>query len=55
MRQAGEVTFTQCHKDRPGQGVVDFACEEDMRKAIKKLDGTELLGRCIRLSEVLRI
>ncbi|XP_028394188.1 serine-arginine protein 55-like isoform X2 [Dendronephthya gigantea] len=51
MRQAGEVTFTQCHKDRAGQGVVDFACEEDMKKAIKKLDGTELMGRRLRLSE----
>jgi hypothetical protein len=32
--------------------VVDFACEEDMKKAIKKLDGTELMGRRVKLSEV---
>ena len=35
--------------------VVDFACEEDMKKAIKKLDATELMGRRIRLSEVFQL
>ena len=31
---------------------MDFACEEDMKKAIKKLDGAELMGRRLRLCEV---
>ncbi|KAJ7394643.1 hypothetical protein OS493_000463 [Desmophyllum pertusum] len=51
MRQAGEVTFTQCHRDRIGEGVVEFASQNDMQKALKRLDGTELLGKRIRLTE----
>ncbi|XP_078373255.1 serine/arginine-rich splicing factor 6-like isoform X2 [Oculina patagonica] len=51
MRQAGEVTFTQCHRDRIGEGVVEFATLNDMQRAIKRLDGTELLGKRIRLTE----
>lgn len=31
---------------------VDFASESDMRRAIKKLDGSELLGKRIRMVEV---
>ena len=33
--------------------VVDFASESDMRRAVKRLDGTELLGKRLRLIEVL--
>lgn len=51
MRQAGEVTFTQCHRDRIGEGVVEFASLNDMQRAVKRLDGTELLGKRIRLVE----
>ncbi|RMX43738.1 hypothetical protein pdam_00006365 [Pocillopora damicornis] len=51
MRQAGEVTFTQCHRDRIGEGVVEFASLNDMQRALKRLDGTELLGKRIRLTE----
>ena len=32
--------------------VVEFANESDMRRAIKRLDSTELLGKRIRLLEV---
>lgn len=32
--------------------VVDFANEGDLRRAVKKLDGSELLGKRIRLVEV---
>ena len=32
--------------------VVEFANESDMRRAVKRLDGTELLGKRIRLVEV---
>lgn len=51
MRQAGEVTFTQCHRDRIGEGVVEFASFNDMQRALKRLDGTELLGKRLRLTE----
>jgi len=50
FRQAGEVTFAQCHRDRMGQGVVEFASARDMKNAIKKLDGTELFSKKIRLT-----
>lgn len=53
MRQAGEVTFADAHKQLgEGRGVVDFATYDDMKDAMKRLDGTELCGRRIRLSEV---
>ncbi|CAH3013818.1 unnamed protein product [Porites evermanni] len=51
MRQAGEVTFVQCHRDRVGEGVVEFASMNDMQRAIKRLDGTELMGKRLRLTE----
>ena len=31
---------------------VEFACEDDMKRAIRKLDGTELMGKRIKLIEV---
>ena len=32
--------------------IVEFAREDDMKRAIRKLDGTELMGKRIRLIEV---
>ena len=32
--------------------VVEFASLNDMQRALKRLDGTELLGKRIRLTEV---
>ncbi|XP_013166123.1 PREDICTED: serine-arginine protein 55 isoform X6 [Papilio xuthus] len=51
MRQAGEVTYADAHKQHRNEGVVEFATHSDMRAAIEKLDGTELNGRRIRLVE----
>ncbi|CAG8576583.1 9083_t:CDS:2, partial [Scutellospora calospora] len=51
MRKAGEVTFADCHKDRDGEGVVEFSSYEDMKNAIRKLDDTELKGKHIILRE----
>ncbi|XP_029723317.1 serine-arginine protein 55 isoform X2 [Aedes albopictus] len=51
MRQAGEVTYADAHKQRKNEGVVEFATSSDMRTAIEKLDDTELNGRRIRLVE----
>jgi len=51
MRQAGEVTYADAHKDRSGEGVIDFSSYEDMKNAIRKLDDTEINGRRIRLVE----
>lgn len=51
MRQAGEVTFADAHKLRQGEGVVEFASMSDMKRALEKLDGTELNGRKLKISE----
>ncbi|XP_014277147.1 serine-arginine protein 55 isoform X2 [Halyomorpha halys] len=51
MRQAGEVTYADAHKDRRNEGVVEFASHSDMKNALEKLDDTELNGRRIRLIE----
>ncbi|KAG9297683.1 hypothetical protein G9A89_011198 [Geosiphon pyriformis] len=51
MRKAGEVTFADCHKDRDGEGVVEFSSYEDMKNAIRKLDDTDLKGKRIILRE----
>merc|ERR1712142_468967 len=50
FRQAGEVTFAKCHRERMGQGVVEFASYQDMLSAVRKLDETELFGKKIKLS-----
>ncbi|XP_012284896.1 serine-arginine protein 55 isoform X4 [Orussus abietinus] len=51
MRQAGEVTYADAHKQRRNEGVVEFATYSDLKNAIDKLDDTELNGRRIRLIE----
>jgi arginine/serine-rich splicing factor 4/5/6 len=54
MRQAGEVSYADAHKNKRGEGVVEFAKYDDMKTAIEKLDGTELNGKKIRLTEAKR-
>ncbi|KAJ8985008.1 hypothetical protein NQ317_016919 [Molorchus minor] len=51
MRQAGEVTYADAHKQHRNEGVVEFASYSDMKNAIEKLDDTELNGRRIHLVE----
>jgi len=51
MRQAGEVTYADAHKQHRNEGVVEFANYTDMKNAIDKLDDTELNGRRIHLLE----
>jgi len=49
MRQAGEVTYADAHKERTNEGVIEFRSQSDMKRAIDKLDGTDINGRKIRL------
>ncbi|KAK5645396.1 hypothetical protein RI129_006696 [Pyrocoelia pectoralis] len=51
MRQAGEVTYADAHKENRNEGVVEFASYSDMKNAIEKLDDTDLNGRRIKLVE----
>lgn len=48
MRQAGEVTYADTHKGRRNEGVIEFRLYSDMKRALEKLDGTEVNGRKIR-------
>ncbi len=49
MRQAGEVSYADAHRSRRNEGVVEFGSRSDMKRAMEKLDGTELNGRKIKL------
>ncbi|KXJ25917.1 Serine/arginine-rich splicing factor 4, partial [Exaiptasia diaphana] len=51
MNTAGEVCFADTHRRRPGEGVVEFTTEEDMKRAIQGLDKKEFYGRKIRIIE----
>ncbi|KAJ1663286.1 serine arginine-rich splicing factor [Coemansia sp. RSA 1813] len=50
-RRAGEVSFADAHKRRPGEGIVEFTDESGLRNAIRKLDGEDLRGRRIIIRE----
>ncbi|KAE8587424.1 hypothetical protein XENTR_v10021967 [Xenopus tropicalis] len=51
MRKAGEVTYVDAHRSNRNEGVVEFASYTDMKNALDKLDGVELSGRKIKLTE----
>ncbi|CAL8369497.1 unnamed protein product [Lota lota] len=51
MREAGEVTYADAHKERTHEGVVEFYSRSDMRRAVDRLDGKDVNGRKIRLVE----
>lgn len=55
MRQAGDVTYTDAHKLRRHEGVVEFATYADMKNALESLDNVSLDGRRIRLVETKRL
>ena len=54
MRQAGEVTYAEAHKERKNEAIVEFGNHDDLRTALDKLDNTELNGRRIKLSLLLK-
>ncbi|XP_028400588.1 serine/arginine-rich splicing factor 6-like [Dendronephthya gigantea] len=49
VRQAGDVTYGDAHRPTKGEGVLEFATHSDARNAVRKLDGTTLNGKKIRL------
>lgn len=51
MRTAGEVTYADCSRDGSGKGIVEFETEEDLRTALRKLDGAEFKGSEVILRE----
>ena len=51
FRAAGEVSYTNAHNQRQGEGLVEFAERRGMEYALEKLDDTELNGRRLKLVE----
>ena len=51
FRTCGEITYTNAHKPRSGEGIVEFGDRRGMEYALDKLDDTDLDGRRIRLIE----
>lgn len=49
MRSAGRISYADAHRKKTGEGIVEFTCYEDMKNALRKLDGSELNGRKIRI------
>ncbi|XP_059865825.1 LOW QUALITY PROTEIN: serine/arginine-rich splicing factor 6-like [Delphinus delphis] len=52
MRRAGKVTYADDHEERTNEGVSEFRSYSDMKRALDKLDGTEINGRNIRLKKI---
>ncbi|KAK3821574.1 MAG: hypothetical protein J3Q66DRAFT_333662 [Benniella sp.] len=52
MRKAGEVTFADISRDNDSQGVVEFSSAEDVKMALKTLNGEDLRGQPVSLREV---
>jgi len=51
FRQAGEITYTNAHNQRPGEGVVEFLRKDDLEYALDKFDGEEIDSKKIKLVE----
>ena len=54
MKKAGEVLYCKAHHERAGEGVVEFFKKADMEWALDRLDGTELDGKRITVTEAPR-
>uniref|UniRef100_A0A9J2P8W9 RRM domain-containing protein n=2 Tax=Ascaris TaxID=6251 RepID=A0A9J2P8W9_ASCLU len=52
MRSAGEVTFADAHKVRVREGVVCFATHEGLERALEKMQGREINGRKLKLTDI---
>ncbi|POV98748.1 hypothetical protein PSHT_13872 [Puccinia striiformis] len=50
-RQAGNVTRADVDRNMPGEGLIEYASQDDADCAIRKLDGTELKGMVVTLFE----
>jgi len=55
MRKAGEVTYGDAHGETgKNRGVVCYEREEEMQRAVDELDGREINGRAVKLTEKIR-
>jgi len=51
FRSAGEITYTNVHNQRQGEGIVEFANRRGMDYALDHKDELELDGRRLRIHE----
>jgi len=51
MRSSGEVCYADAHRVHKNEGVVCFSNEADMRRALQTLNGKELEGRNVKLTD----
>ncbi len=50
MRQAGEVTYADAHKERANEGVIEFRSYSDMQRALDNwMEPTSMAGRFVWL------
>jgi len=49
MRKEADVTFADAHRHARNEGIVEFASYSDMKRAIDRLDDTDLMGRRIKM------
>lgn len=49
MRRAGEVCFADVHRERPGEGIVEYERYDDFKYALSKLQDSEFFGKKIYL------
>lgn len=55
MRKAGEVTYGEAHGQLgKNRGVVCYEREEEMQRAVDELDGREINGRAVKLTDKVR-
>jgi arginine/serine-rich splicing factor 4/5/6 len=51
-RKYGEVTYTDAHfRSGEGRGEVCFVERADMDKALEEMDGEEIMGKRVKVSE----
>ncbi|MBW0518515.1 hypothetical protein O181_058230 [Austropuccinia psidii MF-1] len=50
-RQAGNVTRADVDRNMPGEGLIEYATQDDADNAIRKLDGTDLKGMVVTVFE----
>eukprot|EP00158_Paraphelidium_tribonemae_P001364 Partr_v1_DN24307_c0_g2_i1_m31807 putative serine arginine-rich splicing factor len=51
FRKSFEVTYSEVSRDRDNEGLVDFACKEDLDAAMDKFDGADFNGNKIKLTQ----
>ena len=52
MKKAGEVVWCEAHKERKGEGEVEYGRWRDMAWALRHLHLTKISGRTIQLTEI---